>query len=145
MAILSNEKVVAALQKLKKKKARAIQRWKLVGDNLCFFRSNWEYKYACYLQWLKSNRQIQEWQHEPRTFWFKGIKRGCVSYKPDFYVLELDGTHTWVEVKGYMDNKSKTKIKRFAKYFPEERLTVVQGKWFTGIAPKLKGFVVGWD
>jgi hypothetical protein len=58
-----------------------------------------------------------KWEFEPKTFYFEDIKRGCVSYTPDFYLPEED---KWVEVKGWMDSKSKTKIKRFKKYFPEE-------------------------
>lgn len=116
-------------------KARAVKPgfkrgWKTFGGKRIYFRSGWEMKYALYLEWQKSHGVIQSWEHEPKTFWFQGIKRGCVTYLPDFKVTNLDGTHEWIEVKGYMDSKSKTKIKRFGKYFPEEKLTVVDGSWF---------------
>src|ERR1700751_1727687 len=70
---------------------------------------------------IKKHHKILDWEHEPKTFWFEGIKRGCVSYKPDFRVIELNGSSIWYEVKGYYDTKSITKHKRFAKYFPEEK------------------------
>jgi formylmethanofuran dehydrogenase subunit A len=49
---------------------------------------------------------------------------------PDFLVTKTDGTTYWVEVKGYMDAKSLTKIKRFKKYYPLETLVVVDADWF---------------
>ncbi len=108
------------------------------------FKSKAEYRYSCYLEWLRINGNIIEWQYEPKTFWFEGIKRGCVSYKPDFLVLEL-GCHTWHEVKGYMDSRSLTKIKRFSKYFPGETLIVIDQNWFKRNTAKLKGLVPGWE
>lgn len=138
MVIRSSQKVLDAFQKVKRKKVRCIQRWQTLGENTCYFRSNWEYKFARYLEWLKVNNLIQEWQYEPKTFWFEGIKRGVVSYKPDFYVLELNGNHHWAEVKGYMDPKSKTKIKRMAKYHPREKLHIIDKKWFDNHAFYLK-------
>lgn len=73
---------------------------------------------------------ILDWEHEPKTFWFEGIKRGCVSYLPDFRILRPNGEHYWVEVKGYLDSKSKTKLKRFKRYFPEEELLLITKEWF---------------
>lgn len=73
---------------------------------------------------------IKAWEHEPKTFWFNEIKRGTRSYLPDFKVTVPDGSHYWVEVKGYFDSKSLTKIKRFNKYYPQERLLVVSKEWF---------------
>jgi len=90
-----------------------------------YFRSGWEVVYACHLQWLKNNGKIKKWEYEPDTFWFKEIKRGVRSYTPDFKIYNWTGTTEYIEVKGYMDDKSKTKIKRMAKYYPEIVLLVV--------------------
>ena len=119
--------------------------WRLVGIHRIYFRSKWEANYAFYLEYLSNQRIIAGWLHEPRTFWFAGIKRGCVSYLPDFQVLNYDGSHHWVEVKGYMDAKSKTKIKRFRKYVPEEELIVADAKWFRANANTLKLTVPNWE
>lgn len=73
---------------------------------------------------------IKGWEHEPKCFWFNEIKRGTRSYLPDFKVSLHDGSHYWVEVKGYFDSKSLTKIKRFRKYYPQEKLVVVSKEWF---------------
>ena len=64
---------------------------------------------------------------------------------PDFKVLKDEKTHFWVEVKGFMDSKSKTKIKRFRKYFPEEELVVVDSKWYRANAKRLKLFIKDWE
>jgi hypothetical protein len=105
--------------------------WHNVGSKKAYFRSNWEYRYACYLEFLKICGVITEWLHEPQTFWFEKIKRGTRSYLPDFKVIRPNGSHYWVEVKGYFDRKSLTKIKRFKKYFPQEELIIVDKDWFT--------------
>lgn len=104
--------------------------WETLGGKTCFFKSRWESVFAKYIEWQRRIGCIKDWSYEPETFWFKGVKRGCVSYKPDFKVTEADGSHYWVEIKGYMDAKSATKIKRFRKYFPNEKLYVLQKEWF---------------
>lgn len=77
-----------------------------------FFRSNWEANFA---RWL--NLQGQQWEYEPKVFWFIdfGIRKGTIQYCPDFKV-----GNTWIEIKGMLDNKGRTAIKRFKKYYPEE-------------------------
>src|SRR5687768_3513242 len=92
--------------------------WRVIGGIRKYFRSRWEANYARYLEWLKTNGEIVSWTHEPKTFWFEKIKRGTRSYLPDFCVIEKNGKEVYYEVKGYMDSKSKTKIKRMAKYYP---------------------------
>lgn len=128
-------------------KTNAIKGWATIGDSHNYFRSRAEYRYACYLEWLKNQGAIVSWQHEPKTFWFNAaganLCRGTVSYKPDFLVVEKNAHH-WVEVKGYMDAASKTKIKRFQKYFPEEKLIVIDTKWFQRNSGKLKNLIPGW-
>ena len=104
--------------------------WHVIGGKRKYFRSKWEATFAHFLQNLKDVGVIQDWDHEPETFWFEEIRRGVRSYKPDFKVTRPAGDHYWVEVKGYMDAKSKTKLKRFAKYYPDEILIVIDKKWF---------------
>lgn len=107
----------------------AKQGWQLIGGKKHFFRSQWEVYYARYLQYMKEMGTIHDWLYEPETFWFESIKRGVRSYKPDFKVICHKG-HYWAEVKGYMDPKSLTKIKRFRKYYPQERIEIIDNSWF---------------
>lgn len=113
--------------------------WREVASRRIYFRSRWEYNYAVYLQWLKSVGEIQEWEHEPETFWFSKIKRGCVTYLPDFRVTSRDGSVEYHEVKGWMDARSKTKLKRMAKYYPDVKLRVLDSKWFSANGSILRG------
>lgn len=114
----------------KKPYIRSTRGLRKIGRSSYYFKSTWEANYARYLEWLKEKEIIAEWFYEPQTFWYLNIKRGVRSYLPDFKVVSKKGTHHYVEVKGYMDAKSKTKIKRFKKYYPQERLEIVDGEWF---------------
>lgn len=119
--------------------------WREIGGNRYYCRSKWEANYARYLQWLKENSKIAQWEHEPKTFWFEKIKRGVRSYLPDFKVTELDNSYYWVEVKGYYDSKSLTKIKRFKKYYPDEILKLIDKSWFSKNSPKISGLIHDWE
>lgn len=90
-----------------------------------YFRSGWEVVYARYLEWLLQSGEIKKWQYEPDTFWFEEIKRGVRSYLPDFKVFNKDGSFEYHEVKGYMDSKSVTKLKRMTKYYPEVKMVLI--------------------
>jgi len=105
-----------------------------IGDKTFFARSSWEANVASYFQFLKDSNEIKDWEHEPETFWFESIKRGVRSYMPDFKITNNDGSSYYVEVKGWMDAKSKTKIKRFAKYYPQHKLEVIDQKRYKEIS-----------
>jgi len=102
------------------------QGWATIGKKKYFFRSWWEVDYACYLEILRKHNRIKDWEYEPQTFWFENIKRGTRSYLPDFRITEIDGSQYFVEVKGYMDKKSLTKLKRMNKYYPEVKILMVK-------------------
>ena len=108
----------------KPRSARARQ-WATIGDRKLCFRSSWEIYYAKHHELLKRTGHVMEWEYEPRTFWFAGIKRGTRSYLPDFKVTFKDGRHEWHEVKGWMDKRSKTQLNRMRIYFPAEVVRVV--------------------
>lgn len=118
--------------------------WIEVGGKRFYSRSRWEANYGRYLQWLKNNNQIKDWEHEPETFWFDGIKRGCVSYLPDFRVTLPSGAVEYHEVKGWMDARSKTKIERMAKYHPEVTLKVINAPAYKALARSVARIVPGW-
>ena len=105
-----------------------------IGGKTNFFRSSWEVNIAAYFEFLKSKNEIKEWEYEPHVFWFENIKRGIRSYKPDFRITNNDDTQYYVEVKGWMDDKSKTKIKRMKKYYPSVKLDVIESKRYRQIS-----------
>lgn len=119
--------------------------WREVGDKRHFFRSRWEPNYARYLEWLKANGKIADWQYEPKTFWFEAIKRGVRSYKPDFLVIETNGTSAWHEVKGWMDVRSKTTLKRMAKYHPSEKIILIDRKQYLAIESTMSRILPDWE
>lgn len=83
-------------------------------------RSNWEANLARIFRLHNI-----KYEFEPEIFVFDKIKKGTKAYVPDFYLPDSD---TWVEVKGYLDDKSRIKIKRFRQYYPEKRLVMVISK-----------------
>lgn len=119
--------------------------WREVGGQKAYFRSRWEANYARYLEWLRSQGQIISWRHEPKTFWFENIKRGVRSYLPDFEVVEVSGAIKFHEVKGWMDARSRTTIKRFRKYYPDEDLIVVDERAYRSIERKAAILISGWE
>jgi hypothetical protein len=129
---------------LKDGKSTWKQDWAEIGGKRNFYRSRWEYRYALYLEFMKKYKHIIEWEHEPKTFWFEGIKRGTNNYKPDFKIVFPSGNEEWHEVKGYMDSKSATKIKRMKKYYPDVILRIIDKNWFKENGPKLKMILKGW-
>jgi hypothetical protein len=119
--------------------------WHEIGGKRKYYRSKWESNYAYYLESLKVNGEIKDWTHESKVFWFEGIKRGCVSYLPDFHVIQNDGSDEYHEVKGWMDAKSVTKIKRMAKYHPDVKLIVIDSKAYTALQKQVSATVPGWQ
>lgn len=128
---------------------KSVHAWKAgkreVGGRIIHFRSRWEANYARYLEWLKSIGNITNWEYEPKTFWFEGIKRGTRSYLPDFRITENNGSQAFHEVKGWMDPKSKTKIKRMRKYYPDVKLIVVSSKNYRSLEKMVCRLVPGWE
>ena len=114
------------------------------GDGKRYYmRSQWEMNYACYLVFLKKQKLIKEWEYEVDTFWFKKIKRGVRSYKPDFKIFNNDDTIEYHEVKGWMDAKSKTKLKRMKIYYPKIKIVLINKKAYMAIK-KTSGLYKGW-
>ena len=85
-----------------------------------FFRSKAEANYARFLKFSKI-----EFEYESKIFIFDGIRKGNVSYTPDFYIKKED---KYIEFKGWLDAKSITKLKRYKKYYPLEfsRMAIVK-------------------
>lgn len=103
-----------------------------------YFRSSWEANTARLLDF-----QGRKWEFEKKTFWFENIRRGTRSYLPDFYLPEED---LYIEVKGYMDSKSITKLKRMDKYYPEVNIEVWGKEFFADLKKQGIGKLIpGWE
>ena len=87
------------------------------------FRSQAEFRYACYLCHLQELGRIKEWKYEPKRFGFSVGQSAIVkSYLPDFFINYPNGTHAWVEIKGRKDAKSRQQLKLFQRQYPNEIL-----------------------
>jgi len=84
-----------------------------------YVRSRWEANICRYYNFTDT-----KWIYEPKIFFFndstfikKKIKKGTLSYTPDFY---LPGADLYIEIKAFFRPKDFTKLRRFKKYYPEE-------------------------
>jgi hypothetical protein len=110
-----------------------------------FFRSKWEANYARYLNWLKKMNYIKDWKYEEDEFWFEDIKRGTRSYLPDFKIYNSNGTIEYIEVKGWMDDKSRTKLSRMQKYYPNIKISIVDGECMADLNKKISRMIPNWE
>lgn len=108
-----------------------------INGKTIFFRSLWEVNYALYLDFLVKQKQILSWEYEKDVFIFHKIQSGTRSYRPDFKIKNNDGTEEYHEIKGWMDPKSVTKLKRMAKYYPEVKLIVIDSQSYREIKKKV--------
>lgn len=81
-----------------------------------FMRSPWEIIYAKYL-----DKNKIKWKYECKIFKFKNGQK----YVPDFYLPETD---EWIEIKGWMDERSKLKIELFKKEFPNLKFKIYRAE-----------------
>jgi len=104
-----------------------------INGKKIFFRSKWEANYALYLDFLIKQKEIKKWEYEPKKFIFEQIQSGTRSYTPDFKIIKNNNNIEWHEVKGHMTASGKTKIKRFKKYYPEEKLILIEEEEYNAI------------
>lgn len=69
-----------------------------------------------------------KWEFEPREFPFPlDIKGRSSMYIPDIYLTKTD---EFIEIKGLLDARGRSKLRKFKKFYPEEfsKLTVIISK-----------------
>lgn len=111
-----------------------------------FMRSAWEANYARVLNLRIKEGEIVRWEYEPRIFPFP-VKRGNRAYTPDFKVWYPDGHYEWHEVKGYMDDASKIKLRRFALHWPDESavLKLIDRPIYMALKKEYENTLEGWE
>lgn len=87
-------------------------------------RSAWEANFYRLLRYLQEQGNVKEFEYEPQEFEFP-VKRGERFYTPDFKITYDNGIVEWVEIKGYMDAKSKTKLNRMKKFYPQIEIKLI--------------------
>ena len=114
-----------------------------IGD--IWFRSSWEANYARYLNLLIKMKVVEYWEYEAETFWFP-VKRGTVSYRPDFRIKYVgDPKREYVEIKGWITAKDRTKWKRMAIHHPHVKLIVIGAKQYYAIRDKWSSAIPTWE
>ena len=88
-------------------------------------RSNWEIKYAKYL-----DENNIKWLYESKRF-----DLGNTTYTPDFY---LPKTNEYIEIKGYFPDKCKKKLNKFRVLYPKENFSILQGKELSNLGIKIE-------
>lgn len=97
-----------------------------------YFRSGWEANFARIL----TNLGLQ-WEYEPTTFQLNE----SMSYTPDFYVHD---ENVYYEVKGRMDEKSKTQLTLMKSVHPEVRLELIDDAKYRELRVQFKD-QVAWE
>lgn len=120
-----------------------IQETVTVGGKTFPSRSRWEANYARYLEFLKKQRKIKDWEYEPCYFEFP-VVHGISRYKPDFLIHNVDGTCEYHEVKGRFDSKSKTKLNRMKKYHPLVKVVLIDSVEYYRLQKYYGKIVNGW-
>lgn len=110
------------------------------------YRSGWERNIARYLDHQVDQGVVDRWEYECERFPFP-VKRGNKSYLPDFKVWYPDGSYEWWEVKGYLDDASRIKLKRFALHHPEEsmKLKLIDRPAYMKIKADFQDKLEGWE
>jgi len=103
-----------------------------------------ESNFAWYLEFLLSIGEIHEWQYEPRPS-FEFPTKANNTYLPDFKVRDKDNQDILYEVKGYLDSRSRVKINRMNKYYPEIKLIVITKDEMKAIKNNFKSLITNWD
>lgn len=104
-----------------------------------YLRSSWEANVARVLNFLGL-----PWDYECRRFRFADVGDGVLSYCPDFYLMESD---IWIEVKGWMDEKSKVRLTKMREFYPEEysKLYLIDAQEYSKIQKQYKKIITEWE
>lgn len=103
-------------------------------DDLGFrCKSTWEANYARILKLIGV-----EFLYESKTF---SLSNGT-SYTPDFYIIS---ENKYVEIKGYMHDKSRIKLDLFKKEYPLINLELVDSKKYSELQKQYKNQIANWE
>lgn len=115
-----------------------------IGDKRYLFKSNWELNIAIYLEYLLLMGEIKDWEYEPTRFSFMFNEYGVRTYAPDFLVRQDDGDKL-IELKGWVDEKTKSKIKLMKEYYPNINIEIWTEKEYRSIEKEYKAKINTWD
>lgn len=112
-----------------------------------YLRSSWEANYARYLNLMVSRGDLWRWEYEPDEFEFP-VRRGSRLYIPDFKIwpsAEAPTVYYYIEVKGFFDQVSRTKLRRMRLHYPAVVLFVVSRAELSEIRREYGAAMPGWE
>jgi len=117
-----------------------------IGGNEIYFPNQMEANYYRYLHWMREHGMIADFEYQPDYLDFTqyGFTHGTTRYRPDFKVTEKDGSTYYVETKGWLDAKSKTKLKR-AREYSKVRVNLVLYREYKQLEKQISGLVPEWE
>lgn len=92
----------------------------IVGGKSCDFDSDGEHKLADYLQLLKEQGYIKDWERESHSFILVDT-----SWKVDFTVRNNDDSFEYYEYKGYVEPRTRKLIMQATDFYPQAQITMV--------------------
>ena len=117
-------------------------------NQVCCLDSNYEYDYALYLDYLYDSGQIAGWVRNTTKFGFSEEVevrgRRQQAYRPDFIVFFKNGTYEIHEVKGWMNERSKTVLSQFAKDYAGFKVVVIGKDEMLSLQNQFKDKLWGW-
>lgn len=102
-----------------------------------FVRSSWEANVARYYNYLQV-----PYEYEKKIFYFPNVKNGAVNYKPDFYLPDRD---VYIEVKGRMTSKDRTKMKRMKKFHPDVTVELLGKDEYAQLEKEYGKLIPNWE
>lgn len=97
----------------------------VVDGKRIHFLSKLEYRWAQYLDFLKTIGEILDWFYEFHTFKFDDRDRPPYEFTPDFLVRKKDNTFEYHETKGMLQKYDLDKLKIVFTERPYVKITVV--------------------
>lgn len=92
-----------------------------------FFRSQLEMKRYCQLKLLFHAREIAGFVLQPEFILQEGNERErAITYSADFLILNLDGTYSVEDTKGYESEQWKRTYKQFKLRYPDVELRILK-------------------
>jgi len=95
-----------------------------VNGQIISFDSKGEYRWAQYLDFLKTVGEIKDWFYEFHTFYFDGEGKPS-EYTPDFLVRNNDNSFGYHEFKGMLQKFDIDKFKRMFDERPKVKITLI--------------------
>lgn len=92
----------------------------VVGGKDCKFDSDGEHKLADYLQLLKEQGYIKDWERESHSFILMDT-----SWKIDFTIRNNDDSFEYYEYKGAVEPRTRKLINQTMEFHPQAQITMV--------------------